>query len=82
MRTQFLKEVGVYDGEAPPVPIPNTVVKLVCAYNTWLDTARDDWSMLTQNIAAINTSLKCLWLLMEYLRRYARLAQSVRASDC
>ena len=39
--------VGVYDDEGPPVPIPNTVVKLVCAENTWLATAREDKSMPT-----------------------------------
>ena len=39
---------GVYDVEVPPVPIPNTVVKLNSAYNTWLDTAREDWSMPSQ----------------------------------
>ena len=26
----------------PPVPIPNTVVKLVHAEGTWLETARED----------------------------------------
>ena len=39
--------VGVNDDEDPPVPIPNTVVKLVCAENTWLATAREDKSMPT-----------------------------------
>ena len=34
--------VGVYDGEDPPVPIPNTVVKLAGAENTWLETAREN----------------------------------------
>ena len=34
--------VGVDCGEGPPVPIPNTVVKLVPADNTWLATARKD----------------------------------------
>ena len=37
--------IGVYSVEVPPVPIPNTAVKLFCAYNTWLATAREDWSM-------------------------------------
>ena len=32
-----------YD-EVPPVPIPNTEVKLVCAENTWWVTAREDRS--------------------------------------
>ena len=29
-----LSVVGVYDDEGPPVPIPNTVVKLIRAENT------------------------------------------------
>ena len=32
--------VSVINDEGPPVPIPNTVVKLICADNTWLETAR------------------------------------------
>ena len=35
------------DAEGPPVPIPNTEVKLCRAENTWLATAREDRSMLT-----------------------------------
>ena len=34
--------VGVDSGEGPPVPIPNTVVKLTGVNNTWLVTARED----------------------------------------
>ena len=33
-------EVSVINDEGPPVPIPNTVVKLIRADNTWLETAR------------------------------------------
>ena len=40
--------VSVFNSEGPPVPIPNTEVKLVCAHNTWLEAAREDRSMLTQ----------------------------------
>ena len=29
---------GVNGGEVPPVPIPNTEVKLCCAEDTWLET--------------------------------------------
>ena len=29
--TDSVKSVGVYDGKVPPVPIPNTEVKLTCA---------------------------------------------------
>ena len=34
----------------PPVPIPNTEVKLTCADNTCLETDREDRSMPTQRI--------------------------------
>ena len=40
--------MGVFSEQGPPVPIPNTVVKLLCADNTWLATAREDRSMPTQ----------------------------------
>ena len=36
------RAVGVYDDEGPPVPIPNTVVKLFSAENTWRAAARED----------------------------------------
>ena len=35
----IFRTAGVDDGEAPPVPIPNTEVKLTCAEDSWLDTA-------------------------------------------
>ena len=38
----IIKIVGVDCDEGPPVPIPNTAVKLICAHNTWLETARED----------------------------------------
>ena len=34
--------VGVIDAEGPPVPIPNTEVKLCRADDTWLATAREN----------------------------------------
>ena len=34
--------VGVFNGEGPPVPIPNTVVKLTCVDNTRWATVRED----------------------------------------
>ena len=40
--------VGVFSDEGPPVPIPNTVVKLISADNTWLEAAREDKAMPTQ----------------------------------
>ena len=39
--------VGVNDDEGPPVPIPNTVVKLIGVDNTWREAAREDRSMPT-----------------------------------
>ena len=32
------KKASADDAQAPPVPIPNTEVKLSCAENTWLET--------------------------------------------
>ena len=40
--TRYFQIVGVDYTKDPPVPIPNTVVKLRCADNTWLATARED----------------------------------------
>ena len=37
-----------YCDEGTPVPIPNTVVKLVYGDNTWLATAREDNTSRTQ----------------------------------
>ena len=39
--------VGVYYEEGPPVPIPNTVVKLFSAEDTWRAAARENRSTLT-----------------------------------
>ena len=58
--------VGVFNGEGPPVPIPNTEVKLTSADNTCLETDREDRSMPTQETALKQRSLA-----------YASLAQSV-----
>ena len=42
------EEVGVTNAEGPPVPIPNTEVKLCSGENTLLEAAREDSSMPTQ----------------------------------
>ena len=39
--------VGADWCEGPPVPIPNTEVKLISAEDTWLETARDNRKMPT-----------------------------------
>ncbi len=49
--------VGVDDGEGPPVPIPNTEVKLAGAENTWLATAREDRKTPTQKAAIFGLRL-------------------------
>ena len=37
--------VGAYYDEVPPVPIPNTEVKLISAHNTWREAAWEDRSV-------------------------------------
>ena len=51
--------VGVYTIEVPPVPIPNTVVKLNCAENTWRAAAWEDRSSPTL-FSLGNTPVICL----------------------
>ena len=46
---ELLRKVGVTNAEGPPVPIPNTEVKLCSGDNTWLEAAREDSSMPTQD---------------------------------
>ena len=41
-------KVGDNNAEVPPVPIPNTVVKLSSAEDTWRVTARENRSLPTQ----------------------------------
>ena len=40
--------VGTFSGEGPPVPIPNTAVKLTSAKNTCLETDRENRAAPTQ----------------------------------
>ena len=49
--------VGVNNDEDPPVPIPNTEVKLIGADNTRRATAREDRSMPTPKRLRTNRSL-------------------------
>ena len=58
--------VGVFNAEGPPVPIPNTEVKLCSAENTCLATDWEDRSMPTLGTALTKRSSD-----------YASLAQSV-----
>ena len=42
------EKAGVYDDEDPPVPIPNTEVKLISVENTWRAAARENRTVPTQ----------------------------------
>ena len=46
---------GVYNIEVPPVPIPNTVVKLNCAEDTWREAARENRSSPEQKMQTSNS---------------------------
>ena len=52
--------VGVFNGEGPPVPIPNTEVKLTSADDTCLETDRENRSMPTQRVWRKSNPLTCL----------------------
>ena len=49
-------EVSTNNDEGPPVPIPNTEVKLISGDNTWLATAREDSTALTQRSSRRNAA--------------------------
>ena len=49
------ESVGVFNDEGPPVPIPNTEVKLICAEDTWLEAARKNRSMPTHEFPKGNS---------------------------
>ena len=51
--------VGENCGEGPPVPIPNTEVKLTCADNTWLETAREDKLTPTLLLSSVGRACGC-----------------------
>ena len=46
--------VSVFNAEGPPVPIPNTEVKLCSAENTCRATGREDRSMLTHIVGVFD----------------------------
>ena len=53
-------KVGVNNGEGPPVPIPNTEVKLIRAEDTWRATAWENRSMPTLIVPIPNTEVKLI----------------------
>ena len=46
-------KIGANGDEVPPVPIPNTEVKLISVENTWLATAWEDRTVPVQNSCCI-----------------------------
>ena len=52
--------------EVPPVPIPNTVVKLLSVEDTWWATARENRSSPEQK----TTDFSGLFLLLSYILQY------------
>ena len=48
MREEGSEEVSATNAEGPPVPIPNTEVKLCSGEDTLRETVRENSSMLTQ----------------------------------
>ena len=67
----ILKAVGVFNGEGPPVPIPNTEVKLTSADNTCLETDWEDRSMPTYKSAEAIASAFLLFMLHFYASFFA-----------
>ena len=63
-------EAGVNGNEVPPVPIPNTEVKLIRVDNTWMETSREDRSMPAPKARDALSGFSCI---------YGPLAQLVRA---
>ena len=55
---KYKRIVGVDDAEGPPVPIPNTEVKLSSAEDTWLVTARENRKMPTFIYSSIAQSVE------------------------
>ncbi len=50
--------IGVYGKEVPPVPIPNTEVKLFYVENTWLATTREFRKMPVLEYASLAQSVE------------------------
>ena len=81
------RRVGISIAEGPPVPIPNTEVKLCWGNNTCLETSREDSSLPTpSDTANKHTPVSCIGLYTSSGRTWLRilfLLSSVgRAPDC
>ena len=81
--------VSANGDEDPPVPIPNTEVKLISAENTWLEAARENRAVPTQKELSEKCAFKHIFHLSHllltfyllpitsYFKIYSSLAQSV-----
>ncbi len=69
----FLKS-GTNGCEVPPVPIPNTEVKLTHAEDTWLATTRENRTAPESLALAVNFN----WLPKHYMRAISSVGQSIR----
>ena len=47
--SEYIYHCGDDSGEVPPVPIPNTEVKLLIVEDTWLATARENRTLLVNH---------------------------------
>ena len=59
MSGMLITIVSVFIVEGPPVPIPNTVVKLNYAENTWLEAAWENRSALTFLLSSVGRAHDC-----------------------
>ena len=57
---KYIRRAGVNGNEDPPVPIPNTEVKLIHVEDTWLETARENRSMPALQYSSIAQSVEHL----------------------
>ena len=74
-------KTGANGGEVPPVPIPNTEVKLTSVENTWLETAWEDRAAPVQTVGKLVLyGLFDVYSSGSFGGRYSSLAQSVERS--
>ena len=61
-----VEKIGVNNDEDPPVPIPNTEVKLISAEDTWRATAWENRSMPVQGYLSITLRYSSIAQLVEH----------------
>ena len=60
------QKVGVDDVEGPPVPMPNTEVKLDSAEDTWMVTSRENRKMPTSDKTAAKLGFAAVFCVRNY----------------